>query len=282
MKVYVMDAFSNRMFGGNQAGVALPEGELADETMRSIAGELKHSETAFVWQKPDGIKLRYFTPAGEVDLCGHATVASFALLRKLGKIKDGAHRAFTKSGELTISVEGGTVWMDMAPPRALGPVPRAVWAELYRAYGLTEADKPTELDPEIVSTGLADIMLPVRSRETLLRAVQDQQVVTELSRRFQVTGVHMFCLGEGQVHCSNFAPLYDIPEECATGTSNGALTYYLYKRGLVTPDMENLFLQGEHMHRPSLIRSRLLLENGGVRVRIGGQAVMSLAGEMDI
>ena len=106
--------------------------------------------------------------------------------------------------------------------------------------------------------------------------------MTELSRRFQVTGVHMFCLGEGQVHCSNFAPLYDIPEECATGTSNGALTYYLYKRGLVTPDMENLFLQGEHMHRPSLIRSRLLLENGGVRVRIGGQAVMSLAGKMDI
>ena len=55
--------------------------------------------------------------------------------------------------------------------------------------------------------------------------------------------------------CSNYAPLYDIPEECATGTSNGALTYYLYLRGAVKPEQENVFLQGEHMGRPSEIRS---------------------------
>ena len=93
---------------------------------------------------------------------------------------------------------------------------------------------------------------------------------------------HMFCLGEEIVYCSNFAPLYDIPEECATGTSNGALTYYLYERSLVEPERENLFLQGEHMERPSRILSRLTVQDGVVRVRIGGQAVMSLAGEMDL
>ena len=106
--------------------------------------------------------------------------------------------------------------------------------------------------------------------------------MTELSKRFDVTGVHMFCLGDEAVYCSNFAPLYDIPEECATGTSNGALTYYLYERGLVAPETENLFLQGEHMGRPSRIRSRLTEKDGTVKVRIGGQAVMSLAGEMDL
>lgn len=84
------------------------------------------------------------------------------------------------------------------------------------------------------------------------------------------------------MYCSNFAPLYDIPEECATGTSNGALTYYLYERSLVEPERENLFLQGEHMERPSRILSRLTVQDGVVRVRIGGQAVMSLAGEMDL
>ena len=136
---------------------------------------------------------------------------------------------------------------------------------------------------EIISTGLADIMMPVRDRETLLRAVQDETAVTALSRRFDVTGVHMFCPGDGCVYCSNFAPLYDIPEECATGTSNGALTYYLYRRGLVRPGEETLFMQGEHMHRPSRIRSRLhIAPDGAVTVRIGGQAVMSLAGHMDI
>lgn len=282
MKVYVMDSFSDRIFGGNQAGVVLADKALEPTVMQQVAAELKHSETAFVWQTEEGNRLRYFTPAGEVDLCGHATVAVFALLRRLGRIEDGTHKALTRAGALEIEVSGETVWMDMAPPKTLGILPEESWEELYGAYGLTLEDRPADLPPEIVSTGLADIMMPVRDHETLLRAVQDERTVTELSRRFDVTGVHMFCLGEGAVYCSNFAPLYDIPEECATGTSNGALTYYLYERSLVEPDRQNLFLQGEHMGRPSRILSRLTVQDGAVRVRIGGQAVMSLAGEMDL
>lgn len=282
MKVYVMDSFSDRIFGGNQAGVVLADKALEPAVMQQVAAELKHSETAFVWQTEEGNRLRYFTPAGEVDLCGHATVAVFALLRRLGRIKDGTHKALTRAGALEIEVSGETVWMDMAPPKTLGILPEESWEELYGAYGLTLEDRPADLPPEIVSTGLADIMMPVRDHETLLRAVQDERTVTELSRRFDVTGVHMFCLGEEAVYCSNFAPLYDIPEECATGTSNGALTYYLYERSLVEPERENLFLQGEHMERPSRILSRLTVQDGAVRVRIGGQAVMSLAGEMDL
>lgn len=282
MKVYVMDSFSDRIFGGNQAGVVLADKALEPAVMQQVAAELKHSETAFVWQAEEGNRLRYFTPAGEVDLCGHATVAVFALLRRLGRIEDGTHKALTRAGALEIEVSGETVWMDMAPPKTLGILPEESWEELYGAYGLTLEDRPADLPPEIVSTGLADIMMPVRDHETLLRAVQDERTVTELSRRFDVTGVHMFCLGEEAVYCSNFAPLYDIPEECATGTSNGALTYYLYERSLVEPERENLFLQGEHMERPSRILSRLTVQDGVVRVRIGGQAVMSLAGEMDL
>lgn len=282
MKVYEMDSFSDRIFGGNQAGVVLADKALEPAVMQQVAAELKHSETAFVWQTEEGNRLRYFTPAGEVDLCGHATVAVFALLRRLGRIEDGTHKALTRAGALEIEVSGETVWMDMAPPKTLGVLPEESWEELYGAYGLTLEDRPADLPPEIVSTGLADIMMPVRDHETLLRAVQDERTVTELSRRFDVTGVHMFCLGEEAVYCSNFAPLYDIPEECATGTSNGALTYYLYERSLVEPERENLFLQGEHMERPSRILSRLTVQDGAVRVRIGGQAVMSLAGEMDL
>lgn len=282
MKVYVMDSFSDRIFGGNQAGVVLADKALEPAVMQQVAAELKHSETAFVWQTEEGNRLRYFTPAGEVDLCGHATVAVFALLRRLGRIEDGTHKALTRAGALEIEVSGETVWMDMAPPKTLGVLPEESWEELYGAYGLTLEDRPADLPPEIVSTGLADIMMPVRDHETLLRAVQNERTVTELSRRFDVTGVHMFCLGEEAVYCSNFAPLYDIPEECATGTSNGALTYYLYERSLVEPERENLFLQGEHMERPSRILSRLTVQDGAVRVRIGGQAVMSLAGEMNL
>ena len=186
MELFVADAFTTRRFSGNQAGVALlGEADFPEEGfMRALAGELKHSETAFVWPRADGsVDLRYFTPAGEVELCGHATIASFALLRRLGLLADGRHVAHTKAGDLQISVDGEVVWMDMAPPRWLGELTRVEWEPLYRAFGLTGADRPRDLTPQIVSTGLADIMMPVRDRETLLRARQNETLVAELSRR---------------------------------------------------------------------------------------------------
>ena len=285
MQAYVMDAFSACVFGGNQAGVVLLDRELSDAVMQQIAGEFKHSETAFVRVETDGsVTLRYFTPAGEVDLCGHATIASFTLLREIGAIGDGTFTAHTRAAEIAIRVKGDTVWMDMAPPQLLRTLAEGEWDALYRAYGLTTADMPVGFMPKIVSTGLADIMMPVRDRETLMRAVQDERAVTELSRHYDVTGVHMFCLGDESctAYCSNYAPLYDIPEECATGTSNGALTYYLYLQGLVKADEENVFVQGEHMSRPSEIRSRLVLQDGQPNILIGGRAVMSMACELKI
>lgn len=285
MKAYVMDAFSAQIFGGNQAGVAMPETTLSDALMQQIAAEFKHSETAFVQKESDGsVTLRYFTPAGEVELCGHATIASFALLRSLDMIVDGAHTAHTKAGDLTIDVAGDTVWMDMAPPVLLRELPEEEWPALYEAYGLTVADRPEGFVPKIVSTGLADIMMPVRDHDTLMRAVQNAPVVTELSKFYDVTGVHMFCLGgeDCTAYCSNYAPLYDIPEECATGTSNGALTYYLYLQGLVKAGEENVFVQGEHMNRPSEIRSRLKVESEAVIVQVGGRAVMSMECEVKL
>ena len=285
MKAYVMDAFSAQIFGGNQAGVALVEAYPADGLMQQIAAEFKHSETAFVKVEDDRtVTLRYFTPAGEVELCGHATIASFALLRSLDLLQDGLHTAHTKAGDLTIDVAGDTVWMDMAPPVLLRELPEAEWPALYEAYGLTAADCPAGFAPKIVSTGLADIMMPVPDHDTLMRAVQNAPVVTDLSKFYDVTGVHMFCLG-GETctaYCSNYAPLYDIPEECATGTSNGALTYYLYLQGLVKAGEENIFVQGEHMNRPSEIRSRLKVEGDAVTVQVGGRAVMSMECEIKL
>lgn len=279
-----MDAFSSRIFGGNQAGVVLPDRDLSNETMQQIAAEFKHSETAFVRLFTDGsVQLKYFTPAGEVELCGHATIASFALLRKLHWIENGVHTALTKSGKLSVEVNESTVWMDMAEPKSLKTLDDSDIETLYAAYGLTAADRPDDLMPELVSTGLADIMMPVRDHETLMRAVQNEDAVSAISRRFDCTGVHMFCLGQKcTAYCSNFAPLHAIPEECATGTSNGALTYYLFERGIVAEGRENLFLQGEHMHRPSEIRSRLTFKEGKPCVQIGGQAVMSLECDLKI
>ena len=285
MEAYVMDAFSAAVFGGNQAGVVLPDRPMTDREMQQIAGEFKHSETAFVKMEKDGsVTLRYFTPAGEVDLCGHATIGSLALLRQTGRIGDGTFTAHTRAAELQIRVSGDTVWMDMAPPKLIRTLEECEFEELYAAYGLRPAQRPDGFVPKIISTGLADIMMPVSDHNVLMKAVQNEQAVTELSRRYDVTGVHMFCPGGEKctAYCSNYAPLYDIPEECATGTSNGALTYYFYLQGLVKPEEENVFLQGEHMDRPSEIRSRLMKDGETVKILIGGRAIMSMSCDLKI
>ena len=82
--------------------------------------------------------------------------------------------------------------------------------------------------------------------------------------------MHAFTIEKDALHCRNFAPLYGIDEEAATGTSTGALTYYLYKHGIIKPNETNLFIQGEAMGKPSRIYSRLSINGGSVRIRVGG------------
>lgn len=287
MKLYIVDAFTTRRFSGNQAGVALlsaEEPELTDGFCQALAAELKHSETAFVRPTgPDSFRLRYFTPEGEVDLCGHATIAAFTTLREAEDLAPGTYRASTLAGELNIQVSDQAVWMDMAPPVEGRGFSSEETEELYAAYGLSTADCPEGYAPMVVSTGLQDILLPVSSMAALEKAQQDERAVTELSKRYGVVGVHMFwpCLnGEATARCRNFAPLYAIPEEAATGTSNGALTYYLYRRGKIAAGAENRFLQGEKMGKPSEILSCLTEGPDGVQVQVGGRAVLALRAQL--
>ncbi|MDD3536946.1 MAG: PhzF family phenazine biosynthesis protein [Eubacteriales bacterium] len=289
MKFFIADAFTDQLFGGNPAGVVLiPEGKdfLPEETMRKTAAELRYSETAFIRTLGENrFHLRYFTPAAEVDLCGHATIASFCVLQREGLIESGKSCiAHTLAGDLEIQVLPDSVLMDMGEAKTFGLIDQPdKLKELYGVMGL-EADIPSAggqfLYPEMVSTGLTDIMMAVKDRKTLTAIRPDFPVLSALSEAYSVTGVHAFTVPDsaGTVHCRNFAPLYDIDEEAATGTSNGALTYYLYRRGLVRPGAENLFIQGEAMDRPSRIVSRLTDDGEGLRIQVGGSAVILAAG----
>ena len=286
-KLYIADAFTVQKFSGNQAGIALLEaGEPmpSDAFMQSLAAELKHSETAFVLREDEhAFRIRYFTPEGEVDLCGHATIAAFTTLRDMDGLVPGVYTARTLAGDLNIEVSSNAVWMDMASPVEARTFTVEEAAELYAAYGLTGEAMPEHLLPKAVSTGLCDILLPVKNLDLLNGAVQNEAAVTELSKRYNVVGVHMFCpvlTTDATAHCRNFAPLYAIPEEAATGTSNGALTYYLYCYGLIRPDGENRFVQGEKMGKPSEILSRLETDGKAVKIRVGGRAVLSMKLEL--
>ncbi len=299
MRFYIMDAFTDTLFGGNPAGVVLLEKGAdfpEDEMMRKTAAELRYSETAFISQTGEReFQIRYFTPAAEVDLCGHATIGSFFALADAGLVSFGSSCSCnTLAGCLNIDLSGDSVFMDMGVPEAIDKItePEALH-ELYTVMGISaekqgevlpKVEEGTALIPEMISTGLPDIIMPVRNKKELAAIKPDFSALSKLSEQYKVVGVHAFTVnaGDGAVHCRNFAPLYDIDEEAATGTSNGALTYYLYKNGLLDEGTENLFIQGEAMNRPSRIRSRLSATPGGVKIQVGGSAVILACGEINL
>lgn len=297
MKFYIVDAFTDTLFGGNPAGVVILEKGMdfpAEDVMLKTAAELRYSETAFIRQLADTeFQIRYFTPAAEVDLCGHATIGSFFALADAGLVNFGSSvQCNTLAGRLNIDLAADSVFMDMGVPTAIGSISeKEALRELYSIMGISEAMQGevlvgekagTILVPEMISTGLPDILMPVCSEKELAALAPDFPALTRLSQKYDVVGVHAFTVNteDGVVHCRNFAPLYDIDEEAATGTSNGALTFYLYKNGLLQADTENIFIQGEAMDRPSKIMSRLSAADDKVKIQVGGSAVILACGDI--
>ncbi|MEG1810236.1 MAG: PhzF family phenazine biosynthesis protein [Clostridia bacterium] len=284
MKLYIIDAFTDTLFGGNPAGVVMCDNtHPSDNFMLALAAELGYSETAFVFPQKggDSFQIRYFTPVCEVDLCGHATIAAFCALGYEGRVKDGnSYLTMTKAAELNIDIGSECVWMDMAAPISIGVMLDEDLLPLYAAFGLDLSAMPPSLTPELISTGLPDIIMPVNDT-ALFDMRPNFDTISSISKKYGVTGVHAFALNDDcTARCRNFAPLYGIDEEAATGTSNGALTYYLYKRDLIKLNRTNRFIQGESMGRPSLILSRLETIDGGFVVRIGGSGVILCKGDI--
>ncbi len=295
MKLFIVDAFTETPFGGNPAGVViLPQGGdfPSEQIMLKIAAELRYSETAFIKQlAADRFNIRYFTPAAEVDLCGHATIASFYTLLSEGYVEVGkTYLNQTLAGNLNVAISKDAILMDMAEPKLLEAIPDgAAVDELYRVMGLQSkgqgiyaADDSINLKPYKASTGLIDIMLPVADEAALNAIAPDFAALTALSKQYGVVGVHAFTVNsaDGNVHARNFAPLYEIDEEAATGTSNGALAYYLYRHGILKEDQLLTVVQGEKMQRPSKIVARLVKVDGAESVKVGGTAVMLAKGEL--
>ncbi|MBR1803892.1 MAG: PhzF family phenazine biosynthesis protein [Muribaculaceae bacterium] len=262
MKYYIVDAFTSEPFGGNPAGVVLLKRGCdfpSDRLMTQIAAEFRYSETAFV--RHDAAReftVRYFTPCSEVDLCGHATIATFGTLRRTGIVPQGSVCLnHTLAGDLEVRVDQ-QVMMQMATPRV---IPATIdIAQLHRIMAGDAAVFTTRLPVEIVSTGLPDIMMPIDSVEALNQMRPDMDALAALSDLHGVTGVHAFAFGDDgyTAHVRNFGPLYGVPEESATGTANAALTHYLLRHGIIDAEAHNRFLQGEAMQRPSVVATSVI------------------------
>lgn len=276
MRYYIVDAFTERPFGGNTAGVVVLNNAFfpAERLMQTIAAELRYSETVFIRRSKAGAwEARYFTPHGEVDLCGHATIAAFALLYRL-RAASGTLRLLSKAGELKVEV-GEKVLMQMASPRIVSTVEST--SSIYEALGL-QVSLCSILPVQVVSTGLPDLMIQVPSVEVLNTLQPDMDAVAELTRQYEAISFHVFALANDgyTAHVRDFAPACGIPEESATGTANAALTHYLATHDIIATG-DHRFLQGEAMGRPSVVETSLRQDGS---VWVGGSAAIVAEGRL--
>lgn len=253
--IYQVDAFSTRLFGGNPAAVCPLKQWLPDTLLQSIAGENNLSETAFFVRAGDGYDLRWFTPAVEVDLCGHATLASAYVI--LTRLTPGESRVRfrTKSGELAIERRDGLLSMDF---------PARPAAECQVHPGLLEAlgGKPERV------LGARDYLV-VYSSEAEVRALRPDMEKLSVLDRFAVI---VTAPGERSDFVSRFfAPSKGVPEDPVTGSAHCTLIPYWAER---------LGKRKLHALQVSARGGELWCEDLGERVRMAGGAVCFLEGTL--
>ncbi len=278
-----VDAFTDDPLAGNPAGVVPDADGLSAQQMQSIANELALSETAFLRESETADRrIRYFTPTREVDLCGHATIGSFAHLHEEG-LGPGTTTLETNVGVLEIDVEADeTVWMTQDAPTVrevdvgYDRVADALGVERAALEGARD-----DLPLAVSSTGLAFLIVPITYLSDLGDATPDMQAIEGLTDDVDATGVYCFSFdaldAESTAHGRMFAPGAGVPEDPVTGTASGAVGAYLDRYAAFDGDFpEELRLeQGHYVDRPGIVRVRV---DGDVRV--GGRGVTVLDGSI--
>jgi trans-2,3-dihydro-3-hydroxyanthranilate isomerase len=296
MKIAVkkVDAFTETPLTGNPAGV-VPNGEaLTSEQMQVIAREMAVSETAFVLPASTpatDVRLRWFTPTVEVDLCDHATIAAFHVLAEeeeygmkgLGTFVFGLE---TRSGVLPVSVEKSREGIQISLGIPLQEFTRAGQHKLdiMRILNLSLEEFENRM-PIVMNRYL---YVPVRRLHTLFALKPNLFAMAQFLTNRKLHGVCVFTTEtvdlRSSFHSRFFAPSEGINEDPVTGSANGPLGVYLFERGEVQASGETVTLvgeQGDAMGRPGRVTVQLkVAAKRVVAVQIGGKAVTVLDGEM--
>ena len=249
MKQYLVDAFTDRLFAGNQAAVCVMENWIEDELMQAIASENNLSETAFTVRERDGYHLRWFTPGGEIDFCGHATLATSYVLFRFYCRESEQIRFRAKVGELFVARRGDAIVMDF-PAYALHRV--EVTDAMEAAFGVRPAEAYMDRD--------------------LLLVLDDEQTVRDLQpnqdKLKELDGVCVAVTAKGKDYdCVSrvFAPKLALPEDPVTGSTHCMIAPYWAKR---------LGKTEIHAWQASARGGELFISCRGERVTVAGKAVL--------
>ena len=259
LTIFQVDAFTAKPFAGNPAAVCVLPRPMDDNWMQNVAREMNLSETAFLFRQEDGFRLRWFTPAVEVDLCGHATLASAHILWEMGHARAGEQVRFhTRSGILSAERKGDWIEMDFpAKPEEPAPEPAGLAEALgvgIKYLGRNQFDYLVEVDSE-------EIVHRIKPDFTLLMTLPVRGViVTSPSSAQEYDFVSRF-----------FAPRVGVNEDPVTGSAHCCLGPFWANRL-----HKNEFIAYQASPRGGVLRVRVK----GARVILGGQAVTVLRGEL--
>jgi len=280
LKVNKVNAFTESIEGGNPAGVVLDSPELTDEQMKYVSKVLSVSETAFVFpSKKADYKIRFFSPDIEVDLCGHATIATFFTMAFEEVFSQNTNKVITqetKAGILPVDIYFSDESVDRVMMTQATPIYKDIFLDISiiaDSLNISVCEIDDSLQKQIVSTGLFTLPLCVKSFDILKAINPDFEKIKKLCSRFGVGSFHLFTFDtiepNSTYHARNFAPVYGINEDPVTGTANGAVCSYLIKNKIIKK-RKLICEQGDVMGRPG----RVFVEIDEDVVKVGGRAMV--------
>jgi trans-2,3-dihydro-3-hydroxyanthranilate isomerase len=286
-RFYTLDVFTTTRFEGNPLAVITDGDGLSNDVMLAIAREMNLSETVFV-QKPTEdnalARLRIFTTREELKLAGHPVIGTWFLLAELGVVpaQEGGVHVLQQTGAGILPVE--IRFKDGRPQRVTMTQKEAAFRPakinkkaLAGALGLSPKDFDSKLEPEYVSTGIFNLMVPLRNRAALGRISMN---MIELRKLLGKNGTMAYCFtsgSNGKVFSRGMLP-WELYEDAATGSAAGALGAYLVHHGKLAPGHTLNILQGEEMGRPSHIEVEITRSGKKLVPRVSGAAVKVFEG----
>lgn len=281
VNIHKLNAFTHHSHGGNPAGVVLDTPPLSEQQMKQISHILQVSETAYLFPSTTAhIKIRFFSPTTEVDLCGHATIATSYLLAQQQK-NHHTHTHHTITQETNAGIlpldfyyKNSTVervMMTQKPPTMKNiTIP---WDDIATSLNISKNQIDTSLPQQITSTGLFTLPICVTSLNVLKTVKPNFQKIAFQCKKLHTGSFHVFTFEtiepNSTYHARNFPPLYGINEDPVTGTANGAVSAYLIHHNYMKPGI-SVVEQGDIIGRPG----RVIVDITRKKVKVGGIATL--------
>jgi trans-2,3-dihydro-3-hydroxyanthranilate isomerase len=292
-----VDAFTNQPLHGNPCAVIFETDELDAATMLAAAREMNLSETAFVRRASETsaaqlptFGARYFTPAEEIPMAGHPTIATTFALVKTGRVvlSDATThiQLELQAGPMPVEIhaDGDKVTQIVMTQQKPVFMERVDPAQALPAFGLAAEEALPSAPVQVVSTGTPQLMIPLRSAEALKRAQMDMEAYSRLQKAYTFFSPHLFCLGgateNGDTFARHFGTPPDLMEDPFTGSATGGMAAYLWRYGLIEGPIFSAE-QGHWMGRPGTASVEVLGLPGDIQgVRVGGAAVAVMEGQI--